>query len=395
MPDVIPYSRFDLNSLLSLQNQYAIDLSGISDANVDGSGNSYIQNLNTNLTNLNDTLINSEVNSDTLLLKQGTINNILDTENQRLLDKKNNIDSALIGQQRLLQINDSYRKRQAAYIKVIIVIIVALLLILILRFLSTNLTFIPEVIYYLLFIILISGTIIYVILLVYNINNRDPLNFDQLNLARPKIAPTLVPVVSSPTTPGSTANGAELKCIGKECCDVGTYFVNGECSPCDIGYTWNSTQNYCELNPIDISKVQINYQYDPQVPIPTNAQLSIIQIQLSDENGKIIPINKIETTDTNANNLSINSLINAENDDNISSYTVPIGTTITLYLSTNLKSSNKIFVAIVNKDNILNDAYNRITVKTIGTDNNIIDNLDTTSSYFTSNSKNLVVSYTT
>ena len=176
MSSLNPSSHFDLNSLLDLQNQYAIDLSGIADPN-DAAGNSYIQKLNKNLTNLNDTLSNSKVHSNTLLLKQGTVNNILTNENKRLLDKKKNVDSARIGQQRLLQINDSYRKRQAAYIKVIIVIIVALLLILVLRFLSTNLTFIPEVIYYLLFIILISGTIIYVIVLVYQINNRDPLNF--------------------------------------------------------------------------------------------------------------------------------------------------------------------------------------------------------------------------
>ena len=233
-----PTSRFDLNAVLDLQKQYAIDLSGISNANDDSS--SYIADLNNNLTNLNNTLSQSELHSDTLLLKQQSINYILDSENNRLKNKKQNIDSAHIGQQRLLQINDSYRKKQAAYIKVIIVIIVALLLILVLRFLSTNLTFIPEVIYYLLFIILISGTIIYVILLVYNINNRDPLNFDQLNLDRPKIAPTLVPVVSSPTTPASTATVTEVQkcadanghtqCIGKACCPD----------------TWNASLKYCE-----------------------------------------------------------------------------------------------------------------------------------------------------
>ena len=51
-----------------------------------------------------------------------------------------------IGQQRLLQINDSYRKKQAAYIKIIIIVIVALLLLIVLQFLSTNFTFIPEII---------------------------------------------------------------------------------------------------------------------------------------------------------------------------------------------------------------------------------------------------------
>ena len=249
MSYVNPSSHFDLNSLLSLQNQYAIDLSGISDYNVNDTGKSYIQDLNNNLNNLNDTLNNSEVSSGTLLLKQGTINNILNTENQRLQDKKQNIDSARIGQQRLLQINDSYRKRQAAYIKVIIVIVVALLLILVLQFLSTNLTFIPEVIYYLLFIILISGTIIYVILLVYNINNRDPLNFDQLNLGRPKIGPTLVPI-SSPTTP-SPSKSDELQ----QCTDVlgKTECVGSSC--CQTGTIWDTNTYSCIVNPMSNKSV--------------------------------------------------------------------------------------------------------------------------------------------
>ena len=233
MSYVNPSSHFDLNSLLSLQNQYAIDLSGISDYNVNDTGKSYIQDLNNNLNNLNDTLNNSEVSSGTLLLKQGTINNILNTENQRLQDKKQNIDSARIGQQRLLQINDSYRKRQAAYIKVIIVIVVALLLILVLQFLSTNLTFIPEVIYYLLFIILISGTIIYVILLVYNINNRDPLNFDQLNLGRPKIGPTLVPICTDVL--------GKTECVGSSCCQTGTI--------------WDTNTYSCIVNPMSNKSV--------------------------------------------------------------------------------------------------------------------------------------------
>ena len=255
MSSLNPSSHFDLNSLLALQNQYAIDLSGIADPN-DAAGNSYIQNLNNNLNNLNDTLQNSEVHSNTLLLKQGTVNNILTNENKRLQDKKKNIDSALIGQQRLLQINDSYRKKQAAYVKIIIVVIVTLLLILALQFLSTNFTFIPDVIYYLLFIALISGSIIYVTLLVYNINNRDPLNFDQLNLARPNIIPTLVPISSAPTTPpGDGVKNAALKqcltssgdteCVGSGCCQPGTYFINGQCKPCDVGSLWDKNTASC------------------------------------------------------------------------------------------------------------------------------------------------------
>ena len=253
-------SRFDLNSLLSLQTQYAIDLSHIPDS--DNRAKSYIKKLNTNLNSLNDRLNESEISSDTLILNQNKINDILTTENQRLLDKKQNVDSALIGQKRLLKINDSYRKKQAAYIKVTIVVIVALLLIVALQFLSKNVTSIPEVVYYLLFIILISGTIIYITLLLYNISIRDPINFDQLNLARPNV-PILTPsgadITSTPKPTGSSlmtqcSNNGVTECVGSSCCLPGTSYINGT----------------CQISPYNTIDADADVDADDSTPTPYN-----------------------------------------------------------------------------------------------------------------------------
>ena len=351
-------SRFDLNSVLNLQNQYAIDLSGISN---DPSGNYYMDNLNNDLKDLNDTLQGSEVSSNTLILKQGTVNDILNKENQRLLDKKNNIDSALVGQQRLLQINDSYRKRQAAYIKVLIVIIVAIILFFVLSFLSTSLTFIPEVVYYLLFIILISGTIIYVVLMIYNINNRDPLNFDQLNLARPNLSPTLVPIEPT-STPTPKSGGSDTQkctdisgnttCVGAECCPVGSFFANGKCSLYD---------SYTPIIPeTPISRIKIQYKNQ------SNTKITITQISIIDYTnniGKKIDINNITTS---SNNQAITSLINQIN--NIP-YTIQDSEVITLELKEDVSINGLLVVFKTVNPPDTSTFENALIVSAMGTKN--------------------------
>ena len=48
--------------------------------------------------------------------------NIIDDEKQRLNEKKQNVDNALSGQQRLITMNNSYRLRYTEYTKMIVII---------------------------------------------------------------------------------------------------------------------------------------------------------------------------------------------------------------------------------------------------------------------------------
>ena len=142
--------HFDLQSMLNLQKQYAIDLSytaiGVDNSNA-------MSDLNSKLNTLYNADSGSQLASNSVLYKQELINDILTTEANRLDQKKHNIDSAVTGQQRMIEINDSYQKRYAAYTKMAIAFIVGLVLYIFMNRLMILLPFIPEIIFYILIII--------------------------------------------------------------------------------------------------------------------------------------------------------------------------------------------------------------------------------------------------
>ena len=66
------------------------------------------------------------LNTNDVLIKQKDMIQIIDNENNRLREKKQNVDNALEGQQRLITLNNSYRLRYADYIKILIIITISI-----------------------------------------------------------------------------------------------------------------------------------------------------------------------------------------------------------------------------------------------------------------------------
>ena len=60
---------------------------------------------------MHNQLDKSQLNSERILLKQRNVNNILDTEKTRLQEKKANVDDAIQGQKRMINIHKSYSKK--------------------------------------------------------------------------------------------------------------------------------------------------------------------------------------------------------------------------------------------------------------------------------------------
>ena len=73
--------------------------------------NSNFSNISTTLTNLNNTSIN---------------NSVIDSENQRLNTKNELIKSMSSSQDRMSALNESYRKKNWEYIKILIVVAISL-----------------------------------------------------------------------------------------------------------------------------------------------------------------------------------------------------------------------------------------------------------------------------
>ena len=216
--------HFDLSSLLNLQKNYAINLDGI---NVSGVGEDpAIKTLNAKLKTINDDVQNSQTAASKTLLNQNTVNSILNTENERLMAKKANIDVAAQGQQRMINLNNNYQKRYAVYSKIFMVIVGFIAVILLLNFLSTYFTIIPRSIYILLYIVIVTGSLIYIIMLYSTLVSRNPMNYDEVMLPQPTNVGDKVLGATPTNDSGVSADytnafGPYYNCLGQQCCAPG------------------------------------------------------------------------------------------------------------------------------------------------------------------------------
>jgi hypothetical protein len=214
-PSTSPH--FDLNSFLRLQQNYIANLNGQSQTGA-------ITNLNTQLTNLYNNAQGSVLDANATLLNQNQVNNILETENQRLLAKKQNIDLATQGQERMIQLNQNYQLRYAVYTKMIMTIVLVLFLCILIGQMETYITIIPAAVYMLFYVIAITGGMIYLYILYTNLSRRNPMDYNEIMIPPPLNVGqnTGTPSNASGVNPNLTAElGSYYGCIGQNCCASG------------------------------------------------------------------------------------------------------------------------------------------------------------------------------
>ena len=217
--------HFDLTSLLNLQKNYAMNLDGINISGAEGQDPA-ITTLNDKLKTINVDVQSSQTAASKTLLNQNTVNDILNTENERLLAKKANIEIAAQGQQRMINLNNNYQKRYAVYSKILMVIVGIVVVIILLNFLSTYLTIIPQSIYILLYIVIITGSLIYIITLYSILVSRNPMNYDEVMLPQPTNVGDKVLGATPTNASGVSADytntfGPYYNCLGQQCCAPG------------------------------------------------------------------------------------------------------------------------------------------------------------------------------
>lgn len=151
------------------------------------------------------------------LQKQNQVQSILDTENERLISKKNEVDKASENQQRIIYFNDNNRKINAAYIKIVISVTVTLVVLWFLQIFN-NAFNPPEYIMTILFITAAAIGVVISLNYYFIIKSRDNYNFDEIKKNPLPLPSTEVPSsgVSSPTI--ASASSSEDTCIGEECC---------------------------------------------------------------------------------------------------------------------------------------------------------------------------------
>lgn len=184
----------------------------------------------------------------------------IEFEIKRLTDKKKSIDTINTTQKRILQLNDSNRKRANYQTYILIVIVVGLVLILgtllIKKYIFDN------IIMDIIVLIITSLTIIYVLNLVGYMNARDPIDFDRLNLSSPgsKTEDATRIANSDAMKKGDLLGSLGLNsdvCVGQACCSDGTIWDLAQ-SKCVI-----KKQTFTTLNDV---KNNSSYEFNHYTP---------------------------------------------------------------------------------------------------------------------------------
>jgi len=229
-------SNIDLSTFLQLQSQYTNDLSHIPiDPSQTGNANA-IHDLSNQLSTMYNSLSTSTASAQNTIDEQNKINSILQNEYSRLEQKKQNITTAVQGQQRVLELNNSYQKRYTAYTNIMIAVVATLLIYLVINYLDNNVPIFPKAILYVLTIVLFSVAIIYISWVSIDILRRDNINFDELALARPQTDASGNVIATNMTNQTFNPLGY-YGCIGQACCAPGTTWdsISGGCvnsTPC-------------------------------------------------------------------------------------------------------------------------------------------------------------------
>jgi hypothetical protein len=182
------------------------------------------------------------------LTAQGTTAQIILDENQRLIDKEKSITDAKFGQQRIIDLNRSYSKKNAAYTRVMIFAALALGIILLLRLFGS--TFIPESIFALIYILLISASILYGLYTYANVNARETTNFDRLNIPPPTITMSdadKAKLLANAKKSGDLMALGSGVCAGQACCDYNQAYDSSlnKCKKCEN--TEGKTDGYYDI----------------------------------------------------------------------------------------------------------------------------------------------------
>ena len=148
---------------------------------------SVLQDVKTILNNLN-TL---NANIAPIISREAQVKAITDTELDRLNDKKTEVDDAYSTNKRLVDLNDSYRKKQSQYNYMMFVVISFFVIMIILMQIQKVVPVISGILT-IITVILAILVIVYVLVILVDIYRRDPNDFDKINYNPPSGVDDLV-----------------------------------------------------------------------------------------------------------------------------------------------------------------------------------------------------------
>lgn len=233
------YPYIDVNGVLEVEKN---NLSNINSQN----SNDLTSKIQKELNNLYSSYKAADSSTDSVITQQKQVLDIVNTEHQRLQDKKQSVDNAINGQKRVLDLTDSNRLRQQSYTKLIVIFIITLVLFVGIMLLSKNLTFIPQVFFELLAIIIISISIYNSLYLYLDIQSRSNMNFNELDIPSLNNSVAGNALISGQGTGSLTDLLTGLNgCKTSDCCGPQTIWdnVNNVCVPITITTTISASDS--------------------------------------------------------------------------------------------------------------------------------------------------------
>jgi hypothetical protein len=252
MASSTPY--VDVAGLIDIQKKYLANLR--TNAEEPAIVAAEIVDINKNIDNIGVAL--SHNSSAYILSGQKTVYDIVHREQDRLNSKKDSVETATHGQNRLIELNTNYKKRYNAYTNIIIIGIVTLVLFIFILFLR-KIPIIPPIVLNVATVIIFTASTLMCGRIFVDINTRDSIYYDKLdtnNVFMKKPASILADISNNTTgVMGVNGNFNNLNfntgfCYGATCCSGNTFWdaTNDVCVPkpsCGSNSTYDINTNTC------------------------------------------------------------------------------------------------------------------------------------------------------
>ena len=220
--------NIDVNGIVQIQRQYLADLQALQGNNVSTPG--YIIDLSTKLNAMGNSYSTASGTTSAFLANQDQVNGIVTNELTRLKEKESSITNAVTTQNRLNEFNQNYKKVYTEYNKMVIVSILFLLLYLGLMLLRKFVPVIPELLIDIAIVILFVALFIYIWYMFLNIQNRNKMNYDEIDYNSSKMltAAEIAKQKQTAINSGNLFDAAGIAaCSGPSCCSTNTRWDSG------------------------------------------------------------------------------------------------------------------------------------------------------------------------
>lgn len=166
-------------------------------------------------------------NTDRILTAQSQMIDVMNKETDYLNNRDEMIKKDIATGERMMQLNDSNRKRYYQYVMIVMIWVGTITVLLLLIYLKRIFSDFP---FNFFFLLTITIAVLWTTYILYTISQRDPTDFDKLYLIPPefKSYPSARPISSGSTDLQFDANG---NCIGEYCCVPGETYVKNDTYP--------------------------------------------------------------------------------------------------------------------------------------------------------------------